>query len=46
MKYATLFLSHSLLLTGIMMGISQRLRLHLVCPCVAHEGIEGMEFVS
>ncbi|KAF8468481.1 hypothetical protein DFH94DRAFT_816468 [Russula ochroleuca] len=40
MKYAALFLSHSLLLTG-MMGISQRLRLHLVCPCVAHEGIEG-----
>jgi hypothetical protein len=37
---------HPLLLTGIMMGVSQHLRLHPVCPRVADEGVKGMEFVS
>jgi hypothetical protein len=32
------------LLTG--MGISQHLRLHLMCSCVVHERVKGMEFVS
>ena len=40
------FSPHPLLLTGIMMGVSQHLRLHPVCPRVADEGVKGMEFVS
>ena len=44
MKCATVFVRPLPLLTG--MGISQYMRLHLVRPRVAHEGIKGMEFVS
>jgi hypothetical protein len=45
MKYATLFLSF-LPSSPLVNGVSQHLRLHPVCPRVADEGVEGMEFVS